>query len=68
MNDNQQEKEEFARDDAQHKLVLDVSRRILELEEENFDFKRNLLEVKDRLNDFIDAAKKLNVDKTLFKE
>jgi len=55
-------------DDAQHKLVSDMSRRILELEEENYDLKRNLLEVKDRLDDFMDAAKKLNADKKLFKE
>lgn len=55
-------------DDAQHKLVSDMSRRILELEEENYDFKRNLFEVKDRLDDFMDAAKKLNDDKKLFKE
>ena len=55
-------------DDAQHKLVSDMSRRILELEEENYDLRRNLLEVKDQLNDFIDAAKKLNDNKELFKE
>lgn len=55
-------------DDAQHKLVSDMSKRILELEEENCDLKRNLLEVKDRMNDFMDAAKKLNDDKKLFKE
>ena len=55
-------------DDAQHKLVSDMSRRILELEEENYDLKRSLLEVKDRLDEFMDAAKKLNDDKKLFKE
>ena len=55
-------------DDAQHKLVSDMSRRILEVEEENYDLKRSLLEVKDRLNEFMDAAKKLNADKKLFKE
>ena len=55
-------------DDAQHKFVSDMSRRILELEEENCDLRKNLLEVKDRLDDFMDAAKKLNDDKKLFKE
>lgn len=55
-------------DDAQHKLVSDMSRRILELEEENYDLKRSLLEVKDKLDDFMDAAKKLNDDKKLFKK
>lgn len=58
----------FVSDDAQHKLVSDMSRRILELEEKNYDLRRNLLEVKDQLNDFIDAAKKLNDNKELFKE
>ena len=55
-------------DDAQHKLVSDMSRRILELEEENCDLRRSLSEVKDRLNDFMEAAKKLNDNKELFKE
>lgn len=58
----------FVSDDAQHKLVSDMSRRILELTEDNDRLRRNLLEVKDRLNDFINAAKKLNADKKLFKE
>lgn len=55
-------------DDAQHKLVSDMSRRIQELTEDNDRLRRNLLEVKDRLNDFMDAAKKLNDDKKLFKK
>jgi len=68
MKDNQQEKEEFACDNAQHKLVSDMSRRILELTEDNDRLRINFLEVKDRLDDFIDATKKLNDNKELFKE
>lgn len=48
-------------DDAHHKIVSDMSRRILELKEENCDLQRNLLEVK--LNDFMNVAKKLNDNK-----
>ena len=55
-------------DDAQHKLVLDMSRRIVELTEDNDRLRRNLLEVKDGLNDFMNTAKMLNDNKELFKE
>ena len=46
-------------DDAQHKLVSDMSRRIIELTEDNDRLRKNLLEVKDQLTDFMDTVQKI---------
>jgi hypothetical protein len=46
-------------DDAHHKLVSDMSRRILKLTEDNDRLRRNFLEIKDLLSNLIDAAKKM---------
>ena len=46
-------------DDAHHKLVSDMSRRILKLTEDNDRLRRNFLEIKDLLPNLTDAAKKM---------
>ena len=46
-------------DDAHHKIVSDMSRRILQLTEDNDRLRRNFLEIKDLLSNLTDAAKKM---------